>query len=27
MLLCLKYLGNTSLENLAWSNTWNVVPL
>lgn len=26
MLLCLKYLGSTSLANRPWSNTWKLVP-
>lgn len=27
MLLCLKYLGSTSLANWPWSNTWKLFPL
>lgn len=27
MLLCLKYLGSTSLANRPWSNTWKLFPL
>lgn len=26
MLLCLKYLGSTSLAKRPWSNTWKLVP-
>ena len=27
MLLCLKYLGSTSLANWPWSSTWKLFPL